>query len=112
MRAKHLLLLFALVAAPAFAVTYVNNPDTHVTTLAAGESVIVDARALHYLTVIVATGGTATVSRVDSPAATTHTDTVSYVAAVGSEDFDIFLVDWPFYMVSVADAGARVAVAR
>jgi hypothetical protein len=80
--------------------------------LAAGDGVTLDARGMHYLTVIVADGGEATISRVDTPSTTSHSATVSLVNASGTEDFDIFLVDWPFYRVTVVDQAARVAVAH
>jgi len=68
-------------------------------------------RDYQYLTVIVADGGAATISRVDDHDATEHSETTSTVAASGSEDFDVFVVDWPIYRVSVVDAAARVGAA-
>ena len=83
-------------------------------TLHAGDQVVIPARdlKLRYFTVIVEDGGAATISRVDSKNATDHTESVSSIQASGSEDFDVFIVDWGYYLVSVEDQDARIGDSR
>lgn len=53
----------------------------------------------------------ATISRVDSPNATTHGTLTSTVTAT-SPTVEVFEVDWPFYFVSAAVGSVRVGVAQ
>lgn len=83
--------------------------EKSVGTLAAGEAVNVDARGFLNLSVITATGCTATVSRVDSLAASAHT-TGNNQFTVNEETLSTTEVDWAFYRISAAAAGLRYAL--
>jgi len=79
-------------------------------TLAASGAVNVDARGFRNLTIITATGATATVSRVDSMAATGHTTGTENSFTVAQNTKTVTAVDWPYFRISSAGAGLRYAL--
>jgi hypothetical protein len=85
-----------------------------VRSLAADESLRVDARGARQrgrstLTVIAEAGATATVSRVNSAQATEHIAGAGQFTVTGGE-MEALPVDWPYYRISVANGGCRVAL--
>jgi hypothetical protein len=77
--------------------------------LADGESFVFDVRGALRLTVITGAGADATVSRVDSVAASAHTTGVN-AFTVAENTKTTTDADWPFYRVSVAGGACRVAI--
>ena len=84
---------------------------SQVAELAEDEQFVFDARGMAVLTVITGTGATATVSRVDDDEAEEHTTGTENAFTVAAETRTVTQVDWPFYLVSVADGSCRVALA-
>ena len=82
--------------------SYRKTYEGSVASVAAGASQVFDARGMAVLNVIAGSGGTVTVSRVDS--ATASADTTSLVTTFPHS------VDWPFFRVSAATADARVGL--
>ena len=81
------------------------------TSLASGESMVVEAALLNgiQLTVLTAVGATATISRVDSKSANAATGHGSD-ATVAPNTRTTLTIDWPFYFISVAGGACRIAV--
>jgi len=75
-------------------------------TLAAGEAVVVDLTGSLRMTVIPVSGATVTYSKVDSPRAAAH-DTPTQDTDTAEFTVD---VDWPYYRISTATQGCRIAV--
>lgn len=75
-------------------------------TLAAGESVVIDATAAIRLSVIPGAGATVEYSKVDDDDATSH-DADSTQSVTAETDID---VAWPFYRFSTAGGSARIGV--
>lgn len=83
--------------------------NNEVRSLAAAASTVVDTRGMSRLTIITGTGATATVSRVDSANASSHTTGTENSQTVTANTKEVIDVDWPFYRVSSAGGATRVA---
>lgn len=87
--------------------------EVNITSIAAAAAAVVDARGAVAVTVRSATGATATCSAVDTISASAHTTGAENTVDVAANNFaNLFSVlgPWPFYRVSAAGGGVRVAV--
>ena len=77
-----------------------------VITVTDGNSVLLVAMGAIRFTVVPTSGATVTISKVDSPSATSHdTDTTETITAETTYD-----ISWPYYLISTADEDMRVGV--
>lgn len=77
-------------------------------TVAAGASLVVDARGMQVISVITA-GGTANVSRVDTDTAGADSGDTAANQSVSTATKLSITVDWPFYRITATTASCRVA---
>ncbi len=75
-------------------------------TLAAGGAAVFDLTNAIRMHVVPVSGATVTYSKVDSPSASSHDSDTTRVA---TSEFTVD-ADWPYYRVSTATQGCRVAV--
>ena len=83
-------------------------PLLDIVNLAAGEGQVISTYRGIRLCLIAAATATISYSKVDSPKATAH-DTPTTLTTTDVEGISVD-VAWPYYYVSVATAGARVAL--
>src|SRR5690349_6890835 len=84
--------------------------DFEVITITSGTPQVIDMRGKNRLTVITATGTTATVSRVDNLDASSDTSGSENTQTVSANTALVLDTDWPFYRISVPSGSCRVAV--
>ena len=88
-----------------YAKVWANVPAT----VAAGASLVVDARGMNILTVITGATSTATIARVDSDGASADTGDTAANTSVTTATRTSVAVHWPFYRITAATATVRVA---
>lgn len=88
-----------------FAKVWANVPAT----IAAGASLVVDARGMNILSVITGATSTATIARVDSDGAVADSADAAANTSVTAATKTSVAVDWPFYRITAATASVRVA---